>query len=100
MPCFQNVTACRNVTEFIGVGVVKTEPKGEETTFLVQEFMNGGTLKKMVTRQMMKAGRLYSNEDALRWVTDVARALQYLHNSKPTVSSESPYCLSCRAPAE
>lgn len=33
----------------------------------------------------MRGKRLYSYEDALRWATQSARALQYMHEAKPQV---------------
>ena len=52
-----------------------------------QECCDGGSLMSL----MMKAAgsgtgkRLYSYLDALRWVTQAAKAIQYLHDSRPQV---------------
>ncbi|PNW73230.1 hypothetical protein CHLRE_14g623950v5 [Chlamydomonas reinhardtii] len=78
----------KRIVQFIGVG--STDPSSEEakrrTMFLVQEFMDGGTLKKVVSRQMIDVSRrLYSCADAFRWGLQVAEGLEYLHAARPLV---------------
>lgn len=52
--------------------------------YMVLEYMGGGTLADLVQRQMLTPQyKIYSTKDALRWSTQVASALAYLHNSKP-----------------
>eukprot|EP00198_Chlamydomonas_reinhardtii_P003389 XP_001692725.1 predicted protein [Chlamydomonas reinhardtii] len=53
---------------------------------LGEEFMDGGTLKKVVSRQMIDVSRrLYSCADAFRWGLQVAEGLEYLHAARPLV---------------
>lgn len=51
----------------------------------VTEYVDGGTLKAMVKQCMVQGKRLYTMQDALRWSIDIARGLQYLHESIPKV---------------
>lgn len=39
----------------------------------------------MVKQCMVQGKRLYTMQDALRWSIDIARGLQYLHESIPKV---------------
>ena len=51
-----------------------------------QEICTGGSLSMMISRAAtLTTKRLYAYADALRWATQVARALQYLHESQPQV---------------
>jgi serine/threonine protein kinase len=53
----------------------------------MQEFMSGGTLKQLVTRQMLSnGGRVYSLVDGLDICLQMARGLKYLHSCSPMVS--------------
>ncbi|KAI8476817.1 MAG: kinase-like domain-containing protein [Monoraphidium minutum] len=71
----------RNIVAFIGAG---SEAGGGE--FVVQEYMGGGTLKQLVTRQMLAGGRrLYSDAQALDICLQMARGLRYLHSASPMV---------------
>lgn len=81
------------IVDFYGVGVtdaavLKTlEKKGkaaQDRVYLVQEFMNQGTLKNLVMKQMCSTGkRMYSNGQALKWSLQIAKGLRYLHKAKP-----------------
>lgn len=51
----------------------------------VEEFIDGGTLKAMVTQCIKTGKRIYSMQDGVRWLADVAKGLQYLHESIPKV---------------
>ncbi|KAG2486096.1 hypothetical protein HYH03_015191 [Edaphochlamys debaryana] len=78
----------KRVVDFIGVGSadVSSGEARRRTLFLVQEFMDGGTLKKMVSRQMLSVGRpVYSSADAFRWALHIAEGLEYLHSARPVV---------------
>ncbi|PNH04196.1 putative serine/threonine-protein kinase, partial [Tetrabaena socialis] len=78
----------KRVVEYIGVGSTDTtsDEAKRKTMFLVQEFMDGGTLKKLVSRQMIDVSRhIYSVEDAFRWALHVAEGLEYLHAARPVV---------------
>lgn len=54
--CLKSVGACSNIVGYIGVGtdegasVVKKQKK--ESCYLVQEYMNGGSLKAKIWRQV------------------------------------------------
>jgi serine/threonine protein kinase len=48
--------------------------------------MSGGTLKQLVTRQMLSnGGRVYSLVDGLDICLQMARGLKYLHSCSPMV---------------
>ena len=64
------------------------KPKSGASTFLVQEFCEGGTLQDMLNKQMsMGASKLkaYTEADALEWLIDIATGLRYLHESSPSI---------------
>lgn len=83
------------IVDFFGVGFTDMEALksegpnnkiSQERVYLVQEFMNKGTLKSLVQRQMCATGRrVYSNTQALKWAQQIAKGLQYLHKVKPTL---------------
>ncbi|GIL89803.1 hypothetical protein Vretifemale_17566 [Volvox reticuliferus] len=80
--------AHKRIVEFIGVGSFdsSSEEATRRTMFLVQEFMDGGTLKRLISRQMIDVSRqLYSYMDAFRWALQIAEGLEYLHNAQPVV---------------
>ncbi|KAG2482383.1 hypothetical protein HYH03_018679 [Edaphochlamys debaryana] len=84
----QRKLANKRIVEYIGVG--STDASSEEarrrTMFLVQEFMDGGTLKRVVSRQMVEVTRqVYTTGDAFRWALHVAEGLEYLHSARPVV---------------
>ena len=58
----------RNIIEFIGFGSWDTStPQAEITSvFMVEEFVDGGTLKALVSRQMKAIHDLYKIQDAGR----------------------------------
>ncbi|KAF8055751.1 splA [Scenedesmus sp. PABB004] len=73
----------RNIVDFIGAGELD---QGSTSAFVVQEYMCGGTLKQLVTRQMLANGaRVYTNEQALDICLQMARGLRYLHSTSPMV---------------
>lgn len=66
-----------------------SEAAQRSSCFLVSELMDGGTLKQLVMRQMATPHRaLYRHEDALRWCTQVAEGLAYMHGMNPMVRHE------------
>ncbi|PRW56224.1 Dual specificity kinase shkE [Chlorella sorokiniana] len=83
----------RHIVEFIGCSWTRSslddsaKPGGlPDQLFYVQEYCGGGSLGDLVRQQMVNPFRkLYSDADALRWALQVARALQYLHESRPAV---------------
>lgn len=52
-----------------------------------QECCEGGSIAKLVRRATVRVGkkRLYSYHDAWRWSLQIAKALQYMHDSSPRV---------------
>ena len=74
---------------YIGVGsseesgVVKRQKK--EQCYLVQEFINGGSLKAKIWRQSSSLSPLYSDHDAVQWGQQIAEGLAYLHSANPVV---------------
>lgn len=83
----------RHIVEFIGCSWMRSSLDDSakpgvlpDQLFYVQEYCCGGSLGDMVKRQMVNPFRkLYSDADALRWALQVAKALQYLHESRPAV---------------
>ena len=80
---------CENVINFEGWGITGARDKddgGKESRvlFLVEELCKGGSLNKMVAKEMM-GKRVYNGSDALSWCIDVALALEHLHNHVPHV---------------
>lgn len=78
----------RGIVEFKGIGCFDdtTVESMRSSIFLAEEFMPGGTLKNVILNQMRsKTRRLYSMEDAWRWLLEIAEALCYLHNCSPSV---------------
>lgn len=81
------------IVDFYGVGVtdaatLKTLEKdgkaAQDVVYLVQEFMNEGTLKSLVLKQMATArGKVYTNSQAVKWCIQIAKGLRYLHKAKP-----------------
>ena len=59
----------------------------EKGLFLVLEYVEGGSLWRLVSRQtiMGQSKRLYTTKDAVRVLIGVAKGLQYLHERQPTV---------------
>ena len=52
---------------------------------MVEEFVDGGTLKALVGCQMKSFKDLYKLQDAVRWLTQIASGLAYLHQCQPKV---------------
>ena len=60
------------------------------------QFASGGTLKKLIFSQMINPTRkLYGLQDAVRWGTQVAEGLAFLHTHDPMV--RRPAQLLCSA---
>ncbi|GAX74900.1 hypothetical protein CEUSTIGMA_g2346.t1 [Chlamydomonas eustigma] len=77
----------KNIIEYIGCGSWDTSSEAavKSSVFLVEEFVNGGTLMKIVCRQMETDKELYRIEDAVRWLIGIAGGLKYLHQCQPMV---------------
>jgi serine/threonine protein kinase len=80
---------CRHIIAFLGYGYwefrTKTTAK-QGSLFIVEELVDGGSLKNMVVAQMHdNSQRHYRTADALRWLRQIAQGLAYLHRSRPQV---------------
>lgn len=78
----------KRVVEYIGAGCTdnSSEDTRRQSMFLVQELMDGGTLKQLVQRQMVDVHScVYTMADAFRLGIHVAEGLAYLHNARPVV---------------
>lgn len=82
----------RNIVECYGVlrlpNNLLEELKGSSASGwgILQEYSERGSLSSLVGRQMTCPHRqLYTDEEALSWSVDIARALQYLHTRTPKV---------------
>lgn len=77
---------CRNIVDFVGFGCLDTSSREAQwrTVFLVQEYMNGGTLKSKILDQMVKRPQIvYTNVQALRWSLNIAEGIAAMHSSVP-----------------
>lgn len=81
-----------HIVKFLGAGgtSLKEEdlesPRQTADLFLVQEFCVGGSLKQLVSLQMIYPNsKLYSDTDALRWSIQIATAVDYVHSANPKV---------------
>lgn len=63
-----------------------------------QECCEGGSLLDLITRgsSYSKGKRLYCYCDALRWMTQAAKALEYLHEGNPQVALHAATLLARR----
>ena len=79
-----------NVVAFKGWGFygVDNSPLGTHSDkdadshalFLAEECCAGGSLSDLVNREMCGAGWRYGGKEALSWLLDIAKALEYLHD--------------------
>jgi len=79
-----------HVVDFIGLGADMERAQfashiSPDCIFLVTEYMNKGTLYSRIVRQMKSARLIYTVQDGLQWLIDVAKGMKYLHNSNPRV---------------
>ena len=77
----------RHIIEYIGCGSSDTSSANatKSSLFLVEEFVDGGTLMRVVCRQMDSDEEIYRLEDAVRWLVGIAQGLKYLHQCQPMV---------------
>jgi hypothetical protein len=69
------------ITRYIGCG---TDTRG--ASFLVEEYVGGGTLNRAVSRQSVRPHKtLFTVAQAAEWAEQIADALAYLHGSNPVV---------------
>lgn len=74
------------ITSFLGMGQEEDRDGGNDSLYIVQEFMNCGSLKSLVLRQMGSPWKqVYSYNDAFCWLIQIAKGLAYLHDSNPQV---------------
>ena len=58
----------------------------KKSLFIMMEYMNQGTLGDLLVRQMARPRKpLYTREQALIWLLQIARALNTLHTATPKV---------------
>lgn len=84
-----------SITEFIGVGANDTStPEAQwHTLFLVQEYMDSGTLKTLLLKQMVNMGKpMYSFAQAIEWAVDIAEGIEFLHGFRPMVIHRDLKC--------
>lgn len=76
-----------HIVAYIGIGKEgNLDEAGKGNMFLVSELMGGGTMKKMVMKQMTEPHKdIYTHHDALRWLLQISTALMYCHESNPKV---------------
>eukprot|EP00803_Ostreobium_quekettii_P011098 evm.model.scf_1034.2 EVM.evm.TU.scf_1034.2 scf_1034:36771-41050(+) len=76
----------KNVVEFIGIGSMdtSTEERMRQSVYIVQEHMDGGSLRDFVLKQMREAKEeVYSKADAFRWLVQVAEGLAFMYERLP-----------------
>lgn len=73
-----------NIVQF--KGIVDHFGEKESSLAVVEEFMNLGSLKDFIVRQMeSESSTVYSARQGLQWMLQVAKGLEYLHGLKATV---------------
>ncbi|KAK9918987.1 hypothetical protein WJX75_008520 [Coccomyxa subellipsoidea] len=86
----------RHITKYIGVGGrmegslrnAEEAKKVLNSMYLVQEYIDGGNLRKQVLEQMCTnhlKKKYYSEAQALQWAIHIAKGLNYLHTARPKV---------------
>ena len=75
-----------NIVELVGTGGSKDEKGEYKDLYVVQEVLEGKSLREIVQTQMITVhSKIYSLRQAIQWCLDVAQALTYLHSSNPKV---------------
>ncbi|KAG1676851.1 hypothetical protein FOA52_010360 [Chlamydomonas sp. UWO 241] len=70
-----NIAACYGIGKYDD-----DDPSNPGSMFIVQELIKGGNLLHQVYKQMLNpAKRVYTSQEALNWMVDVAEGMQYLH---------------------
>jgi len=89
-----------NVVKFRGMGTIRSGVDEQKVVaasnnvsvdsadiFLALEYCAGGTLRSVVRAEEVtdESSTLYTNENGVRWLKDIASGLAYLHSANPTV---------------
>lgn len=77
-----------HIVKFIGFGCLDSSTREAEwrTVVLISEYMQGGTLQRLLLRQMIDRSKvLYTYKQGLRWCLGAAGALATMHSSNPMV---------------
>lgn len=83
-------TFCRNIAACYGIGKYDDDDQHNPgSLFIVQELVKGGNLLHKVYKQMLNRQKcVYTSQEALTWMVDVAHGMQYLHavtENKPMI---------------
>lgn len=83
-PCCRNIVAC------YGIGKYDDDDEHNPgSLFIVQELVRGGNLLHKVYKQMLNRQKcVYTSQEALNWLMDVAEGMLYLHtitDNKPMI---------------
>uniref|UniRef100_A0A061RZ63 Dual specificity protein kinase spla-like n=1 Tax=Tetraselmis sp. GSL018 TaxID=582737 RepID=A0A061RZ63_9CHLO len=74
------------IVDFIAAGNMAAPGERFPEMYLAMEFMRGGTIRDVILKQMDSPHqRIYTKSDALRWLTDTAKGLNYLHTRSPCI---------------
>lgn len=69
----------------------------QKSLFIMMEYMNQGTLGDLLVKQMARPRKpMYTKEQALNWLIQIAHALNTLHSATPKVSNTHCFALSDR----
>lgn len=83
----------RSIVRYIGYGHDEPKPTDTEVTakpnlsaYIVTENLECGTLRDLVLNQMVNPSKsLYSTEQGVQWLLEIAEALLYMHSLTPVV---------------
>mmetsp|Transcript_33788 Transcript_33788/g.95632 ORF Transcript_33788/g.95632 Transcript_33788/m.95632 type:complete len:466 (+) Transcript_33788:142-1539(+) len=77
----------RSIVKALGFGCENAVNTTEQLskTFLVEEFLPGGTILDVLETTASMRSAPYSLEDAFRWILSTAEALEYLHALSPMI---------------
>lgn len=75
------------IVHMVGLGFhIDSSNPDPETLFMVEELCSGGTLRDKLHSQMHAYNKVvYTYMEALRWCTQLASALAYLHAQRPMI---------------
>ena len=77
----------RSIVKALGFGCENALNTTEQLskTFLVEEFLPGGTILDVLETTASVRSAPYSLDDAFRWIMSTAEALEYLHSLSPMI---------------